>query len=225
MEAKADSETIAIGSSTDSGTMCPKAVRHPHLYLEHEEGTVIILVEETLFKIHGYFLKHYSVTFGAILSLHPGDAPVEGRSDELPVQLPQVEATDFERFLYLFYPTSVPLGDLTTLEDWKSVLRIAHRYMFMEHRGLAIERLKTLCTPVDRIILSREYDIEGWLEGAYYELCMRDEALNLEEGTRLGMADVIAISGLRQLVRGGIAMEARTIVWYIQQKLRQSVSP
>ncbi|KAI9060514.1 hypothetical protein FKP32DRAFT_1595264 [Trametes sanguinea] len=205
---------------TSSATARPMAVRHPHLYLENEEGTVTILVEDTLFKIHEYFLKHYSESFSAMLSLPAGNAPVEGRSDELPIQLPQqVKAANFERFLYLFYPKSVLHGDITTLDDWKSVLQIADQFMFEQHRELAIQRLESLATPIDRIVLSRQYDIKQWLEKAYYDLCTREEPLTLDEGERLGMADVIAIAGLRQRIRGSIATPPEGIVWYIHRAL------
>ncbi|KAI8990696.1 hypothetical protein BD414DRAFT_484523 [Trametes punicea] len=214
----------SIGNSTSARA---GVKRHPDLYLEHEKGTVIILVEETLFKIHEYFLKRHSIVFASMFTLNPGHFPAEGTSDDLPILLPDVREVDFARFLYLFYPRNIVQGDITTLEEWTSVLQIAHRYEFEEHRKLAVGRLEGIATPIDRILLSRAYDIPEWLETAYYELCVREESLSLGEGTRLGMADVILISDLRQRIRGSptpFRMPEQHIRWTIRSKLH-ALSP
>ncbi len=92
-------------------------------------------------------------------------------------------------------------GDLTTLDEWTSVLRLTHLYEFEAHRALAVQRLTTLAPPIDRILLSRKYGIPEWLEDAYYELCIREPSLTLAEGERLGMPEVILIADLRQTIR------------------------
>ena len=91
-------------------------------------------------------------------------------------------------------------GDVVTLDDWTSVLRVAKRFVFDAHYRLAISRLAQVATPIDLIALAREYDIPGWLEDAYFLVCTREEALTLEEGLRLGMADVIGLSELRHRI-------------------------
>ncbi|KAI0828850.1 hypothetical protein BC628DRAFT_1417249 [Trametes gibbosa] len=137
-----------------------------------------------------------------MFTLRPGaNVHVEGQTDENPITVPNVKAIDFERFLSMFYPRDVVHSDLTTLEEWTSVLRIAHMYDFKKHSMLAAEQLHTLVTPVDRLLLSREFDIPEWLEPAYYDLGAREATLTYEEGMRLGMAEVIFIADLRQRVR------------------------
>ncbi|KAI0778966.1 hypothetical protein BD413DRAFT_442400, partial [Trametes elegans] len=116
-----------------------------------------------------------------MFTLNPGSAFVEGRSDELPISLPDVRADDFARLLYLFYPRDVVSGDLQTVADWTSVLRLAHRYQLDAHRQLAVARLEQLASPIDRILLARQYDIPGWLEQAYFALCVREESLTIDE--------------------------------------------
>ncbi|KAI0334088.1 hypothetical protein GY45DRAFT_1318960 [Cubamyces sp. BRFM 1775] len=137
-----------------------------------------------------------------MFTLNPGDTPVEGRSDERPIPLPDVKAVDFARFLSLFYPSNVIDGDLSTFDEWTSVLRISHRYEFDEHYNLAVQRLEHLATAIDRILLAREYDIPNWRESAYYDICVREDSLTYDEGMRLGMADVVLIADLRQRIRG-----------------------
>ncbi|KAI0654482.1 hypothetical protein C8Q70DRAFT_521812 [Cubamyces menziesii] len=163
-----------------------------------------------------------------MFTLNPGDAPAEGRSDEHPVPLPDVKADDFARFLSLFYPSNVIDGDLSTFDEWTSVLRISHRYEFDEYCKLAVQRLETLATPIDRILLAREYDIPNWLENAYYDLCVREDSLTYDEGVRLGMADVILIAELRQRIRGAVMRVAlppeQRIRWMIFSRINATMT-
>ncbi|KAI0756345.1 hypothetical protein C8Q80DRAFT_1090969 [Daedaleopsis nitida] len=159
-----------------------------------------------------------------MFTLRPGDGPEEGKSDEHPVVLEGVQAVDFERLLALFYPRDVLTGDLTTLEHWTSVLALATKWEFEAHRALAIDRLSRLGSPADRIVLARAYDIPNWLEEAYYHLCVREEALTLEEGLKLGMEDVIVLAELRQRIRAhglswGYQLHEGTVRNTIRQKL------
>ncbi|KAI0368865.1 hypothetical protein BV20DRAFT_968647 [Pilatotrama ljubarskyi] len=220
MESRGNS--VGNNSTNFAGTAGTGRERHPYLYLEHEEGTVILLAEQTLFKVHEYFLKQHSIIFASMFTLNPGATPEEGRSDELPIPLPAVSAVDLARFLLLFYPRDVVSGDLSTLDEWTSVLRLAHRYEFEQHRTLAIERLERLATPIDRILLARMYDITHWLQEAYYDLCVREEALTYDEGVRLGMADVILLADLRQRIRGPV-MRSHMHEQYIRSTIRSKL--
>ncbi len=113
-------------------------------------------------------------------------------------------------------------GDLTTLDEWTSVLALATKWEFEAHRALAIDRLSRLGSPTDRIVLARAYLIPGWLEEAYYLLCIREEALTLEEGQRLGMEDVIVLAELRQRIRAhvwGYTLHEGTVRATIRAKL------
>ena len=113
-------------------------------------------------------------------------------------------------------------GDLTTLEEWTSVLALTTKWEFEAHRALAIDRLAHLGSPTDRIVLSRAYDIPDWLEEAYYHLCVRQEALTLEEGQRLGIEDVIILAELRQRIRAHVwnyTLHEATVRYTIRAKL------
>jgi hypothetical protein len=71
---------------------------------------------------------------------------------------------------------------------------------FASMRTLAIRQLSSLTTPVDRVVLGRKYGIEHWLGPAYQAICERDEWLSEEEGSRLGLEDVLKIGRARQLM-------------------------
>jgi hypothetical protein len=55
---------------------------------------------------------------------------------------------------------------------WISVLKVAHRFDFASVRALAVRQLTPLTTPVDKIVLAREYGVREWLEGAYRDVCV-----------------------------------------------------
>jgi hypothetical protein len=105
---------------------------------------------------------------------------------------------------------------LASLEEWTSVLHLASKWTFHTLRTQAIERLSTLATPVDKVILGRKYRVNGWLTEAYAMLCTRPESLSLDEGDRMTMEDVIKISEARQAIRSSaitaVADEIHSIV-------------
>lgn len=59
-------------------------------------------------------------------------------------------------------------------------------------------------TPVDKIVLAREYDITGrWVLSAYTALCERPEPLALAEASQLGLETAMRIAQLREHLRAG----------------------
>ncbi len=91
-----------------------------------------------------------------------------------------------------------------TLEEWTSILDLATRWEFPDIRALAIRSLQSLdISPVDRIALSRDFDISGrWTLGAYTTLCERPEPLTFAEASKLGLESSIRIAQLREQLRG-----------------------
>ncbi|KAI0783098.1 hypothetical protein C8Q75DRAFT_475439 [Abortiporus biennis] len=151
----------------------------------------------------------------------PLERETEGRTDNDPIRLPDTKSEDFARLLSLFYPKDVKNGDLSTVEEWTSVLAVSSRWGFDLHRQLSKERLSQLASPFERILLSRQYDVKEWLVPALLDLSTRDESLTLAEGWKLGMEDVILISDIRQSIRGNgrVTITDRSIVNLIHAKL------
>ncbi|KAJ7443248.1 hypothetical protein B0H11DRAFT_2204296 [Mycena galericulata] len=71
----------------------------------HPTGDCIIRVENTLFKIHKLHLIHNSPIFAKMFELPPGEEPVEGLSDDLPIVLYGDRDSDFRHLLkYIYAP-------------------------------------------------------------------------------------------------------------------------
>jgi hypothetical protein len=90
---------------------------------------------------------------------------------------------------------------LSSKSEWTSVLHLSHTWNFPSMRSLAVRHLFSLTTPVDRVVLVQNYDIEHWLRPAYQAICEREEWLSEQEGERLGLRAVLKIGHVRQLLR------------------------
>ncbi|KDQ49165.1 hypothetical protein JAAARDRAFT_82951, partial [Jaapia argillacea MUCL 33604] len=167
--------------------------KHESFYIH--DDMVVFLVEDTLFRVHSFFFKRDSQYFRTLLLQH-------GPSSEIyPVRLDGVSVADLETFLGVLYPVDFTKRAAATADEWTSVLTLATKWSFITIRSLAIRELFPLASPVDKIVVGRQYDIPEWLPDAYVAVCERPEALTKKEGERLGLDEVIKISQLRQDVR------------------------
>lgn len=64
-------------------------------------------VEDTLFKVHGYFFTRGSTFFHSKLRHPPPPGEFRGVSDVHPLVLEDIRKLDFERFLWVFYSPCV----------------------------------------------------------------------------------------------------------------------
>ncbi|KAG9123961.1 hypothetical protein FRC07_013352 [Ceratobasidium sp. 392] len=89
--------------ATPELTPPPPITRDPEYY--YEDGSVVLLIEGVLFKVHASLLKAQSHVFRDMLTLPLGDNDQEpaGISDERPLDIPGVEAVEFRNLLKMFY--------------------------------------------------------------------------------------------------------------------------
>ena len=137
-------------------------------------------------------------------------------TDDEPITLPKVKASDFDLFLSVLYPMWVNLSPVcvrmitenifcrefgqytaTTVSEWTAILDLAAKWNFKSVRALAVKHLAPIASPIDKIVLGRKHSINEWLGDAYRSVCTRPEPLTHDEGMRLGMGDVIKISAIR----------------------------
>ncbi|KAJ7736895.1 hypothetical protein B0H16DRAFT_1326413, partial [Mycena metata] len=166
-------------------------------------GDLFCIAENKLFRVHRYFFERESKFFKEQLAVPatPGAARM-GTADDSAILLDNVRSADFAKLLWVFYNPKYSLYD-ATVEDWSTILELAHRWEFGEVKNLAIRELEKLAIPdIDRIILYHRFAVdELFLVPRYAALCERPELLTVEEGTRLGMATVIALSRARECAR------------------------
>ncbi|RPD57425.1 hypothetical protein L226DRAFT_554217 [Lentinus tigrinus ALCF2SS1-7] len=199
--------TMRYPSSDTQGEVPPFPVPHPDYYFE--DGNLIILVENTLFRVFRSTFTRHSAVFRDLFNLpRPVGGSAEGLDDDNPLHFSGISAVDFERLLWILYPTSSNYGEwkARNLDEWTSILSLATRWEFNDIRTLAIRQLQTLdgISPVDKVVLGREYEFSGrWVLSAYIALCERSEPLSIPEASRLGLETAMRIAQLREQLRAG----------------------
>ncbi|KZP29665.1 hypothetical protein FIBSPDRAFT_727201, partial [Athelia psychrophila] len=148
---------------------------------------IYFLVEDVLYSVHRYFFERDSSSFAG-----------QGLSKQEPMVLANVSTYDFDLFLSILYPTSFGVHPASTVEEWSGILYIADKWSFLSIRMLAIAQIAPIASAIDKIVFGRLYGINEWLTSAYHAVCIRLDALSLEEGRRLGVEDVIRINAIRQ---------------------------
>ncbi|KAG7091188.1 hypothetical protein E1B28_010239 [Marasmius oreades] len=161
---------------------------------------VFFLVGGSYFRVHSYFFLRESHKFEQFLSsnLHKGG----GNDIHSAIQLNQVTAQEFERFLWVFYNPIHGVYD-APVEDWESILKLAHLWSFPEVKALAIRELQKLDMPdVDRITMYQDYAVEAELiSPIILRLCQRDYNLDYAEAEKLGMSTAVLVYQGRELLR------------------------
>ncbi|THH21545.1 hypothetical protein EW146_g59 [Bondarzewia mesenterica] len=189
-----------------------KTTKHERFFFL--DGNVTFVVKDTLYRVHQYFFSRDSSHFVDLFSRHDN----EGKS--ITITLENVEMRGFDAFLSILYPTNFKTSDISTAEDWTSVLELSHRWGFKSIRELAIERLGPISSPVDKVVHGRTFGVDHWLTPGYTALVERTEPLSQQEGRRLGVDDVILISTLREDARAKALILANTdIVRQVEKRL------
>ncbi|KAI8978253.1 hypothetical protein BD414DRAFT_421962 [Trametes punicea] len=190
-------------ANQNEGDKSPSLIQHPDYYFE--DGNLVILVENTLFRLFRSTFTRHSVVFRDLFSLPTGQdgMDVEGHNDDNPLHFSGISATDFERLLWVLYPSNYGFYRATSVDEWRSILSLATLWEFTDVRALAIRSLQVLnMSPVERIVLAQEFDIDGrWTLSAYIALCERPEPLSLAEASQLGLDISIRIAQLREQLR------------------------
>jgi hypothetical protein len=97
------------------------------------------------------------------------------------------------------YTDSAPKSIL----EWTHLLSISTNFKFSRLRQLAIQELSTNYTlhPVEKIVLSKTYDIPDWFQPAFEELVQRDVGPRQWESEKLGLKTTVEIYMAREDAR------------------------
>ncbi|KIL60114.1 hypothetical protein M378DRAFT_168517 [Amanita muscaria Koide BX008] len=170
---------------------------HPHDRFFFSDGSLYILVENSLYCVHKFLFEIHATMF-----------PVRELETSLikPYVLGDVKKLDFDRLLASLYPRTLWVEETETTQDWISVLRLASKWGFEGLRSRAISKIEqTLDSPIDMVTLGRQYGIPAFLLPGYAILCQSTVPLSDEEGLRLGAEDVLKIYRIRhELIGSGI---------------------
>ncbi|KDR75470.1 hypothetical protein GALMADRAFT_226117 [Galerina marginata CBS 339.88] len=186
----------ASGSAA-SGSNSGSASRDAAYFLE----PVVFKVEDALFQVPRHHFAANPV-FSTIFTLSPPEgSPVEGSSEANPFVLERISKKDFQAFLSVLYPLTIPHSySNTTAEEWKSVLVLSTMWEFQSLRDLAVQTLGSpgVLDPVSKILLGAKHDIPEWFISGCVELVTRPKGPRAEEVDLLGADTAIKIYDLRE---------------------------
>jgi hypothetical protein len=153
--------------------------------------------------VHRYFFARDSSWFRDKLPYPPPPGETtKGSSDNLPLPLEGISKTDFERFLWVFYNPKYSIYN-ASIEEWTSILKLAHQWDFIEVKELAIRGLQALPIPaLQKIVLYQTYGVDrNLLQAAFTTLIIRDEPIAIEEGRELGLETAMQVTLARETAR------------------------
>lgn len=92
------------------------------------------------------------------------------------------------------------------VEEWSSILKLAHKWDFIEVQAFALRELEQLEMPaLDKIILYHDHDIDrNLLQAAYTALTVRDEPITIDEGYQLGLEIALRFAQAREMARAPV---------------------
>jgi hypothetical protein len=176
--------------------------RHDEYFLVG--GDLFVMVDHVQFRIHRYFFDRESPYFRRLLATPatPG-AQRPGTSESTSLVLDDLKPSEFARFLWVFYNPKFSIYN-ASVDEWATILRLAHRWTFHEVKDLAVRELQKLDSPtIDRIVLYHACEVDrNLLLPQYAALCQREQPLELDEGKRLGLETTLMIATAREYARG-----------------------
>ncbi|KAI5830530.1 hypothetical protein K523DRAFT_415815 [Schizophyllum commune Tattone D] len=192
----------AASRATHEATAVP-AQSHP-FYLE--DGNMKLRLDDgTFYNVHRHFFGRRAPRFA---ELH-----LRGEQPDI-LEIHDVSSIDFQRFLSIIYPNELGVCDIRTVDEWTSVLRLASMWSVTSLRQVAIREIEPNATPIDKIVLAREFGLgEAWLLPAFVALCRSSEPLEYEDAERLGLRTVLEIVRInREALRSGESYDVEAAV-------------
>jgi hypothetical protein len=97
-----------------------------------------------------------------------------------------------------------------SIEEWVSVLKLAHQWKFIEVKALAIRELENISIPpLRKVVLYQKYEVDrNLLKPALTALTIRDEPLEIEEGREIGLETALDLAKAREIARTPVFKKA-----------------
>jgi hypothetical protein len=109
------------------------------------------------------------------------------------------------------------------VSDWSAVLCLATLWKVQEIRDLAINELEQRVSPVEALVLARDYDVQHWLIPSYVSVCLQPEPLSLHEVKYLCILDLVIISRVREsILTGKCTKDTQSLSAYVGSLLEES---
>ncbi|EJD35496.1 hypothetical protein AURDEDRAFT_175425 [Auricularia subglabra TFB-10046 SS5] len=135
------------------------------------DGSIVLGVENVLFKVHRSVLARQSELFEGMFESGTPGKDGEG-CEALPLVLPDIGSKPFADLLSIIYGPrggTVPTGKAA---DLIALIRLAHRLQFTEAFDIIVRAAHDTLSPLERLGLGLDYDIGDWAYAAFAELVL-----------------------------------------------------
>ncbi|KAH8111837.1 hypothetical protein DFH11DRAFT_551963 [Phellopilus nigrolimitatus] len=155
-------------------------------------------VENCLFRVPRDAFEEQSGVFRGMFAVPT--VGQEGDSDDNPIHLEGIKEAAFRNFLEVLYtPDHLERHDQLEVEQWSTVLELAHMWEFEKIQGLAITKLQSFSIDeISKVEMAQKYNIEEWYAPAYLALARRAQPLTVEETTRIGYDAAVKMAQIRE---------------------------
>jgi len=190
-----------MNSAVSPNPIGERVVRNTEYYLQG--GDVVFRVENHLFRVHRYFFTRDSSVFREKLPHPPPPGEfTKGSSDSNPFILEDTFIVDFERLLWVFYNPHYSIYE-GSVDEWSSILKLAHQWEFIEVKAFALRELEQLeIAPLQKVILYHTHVVNrDLLHASYAALTERDDPITIEEGRLLGLETALTLARAREYAR------------------------
>ncbi|KAI0832373.1 hypothetical protein BC628DRAFT_1528243 [Trametes gibbosa] len=197
---KGTSSACSASASSDVSSELPKVERHHEYFFT--DGNVVLQIEDTQYKLHRSLLEKHSPIFRELFTIPQPEGSTEGCTEDNPIFLSGIQADDFTRFLGLLYPPTLGSCNVTTANEWLSVLDQADRWQVDSLREHAVAQLNSMyIEPVQKIAIWERYGLASdQLVPAYIDVISRPHALSLTQAQLLGLPLFVKITQAREHV-------------------------
>ncbi|KAH8832452.1 hypothetical protein DL96DRAFT_1704517 [Flagelloscypha sp. PMI_526] len=158
-------------------TVC---VRSPSFFLT--DPLIFIRVSNTIYRVHRDKLQHHSVRIAVYIRQTEDWLLPPGLSEAHPLELDDCVCSEFEAFLTFVYEREItPSETRATLEYYISLLQFSKSYACLYITDVALKSINhhsSQLTPVGRLVLGKQFDLEFIQRSAYATLCSQSSFIS-----------------------------------------------
>ncbi|KAL5512491.1 hypothetical protein ACEPAG_3144 [Sanghuangporus baumii] len=183
-----------------------------------EDGTVVIQVQNMLYKLYkgiltrqsNYFTENITAALQAPASrsskkhsVQYGTPCLVGVGSELQPLILSVNKNDFELLLSYMFPEDYNSQNSLTVMEWATIAQISQKLQIHSVRTAAISNILKSASPSELIVLARKHCLPTCYTEGFRQLCHRESSMTLKEGEEIGLATVIKIAHVRDMLAKG----------------------
>ncbi|KAL5531811.1 hypothetical protein ACEPAF_5374 [Sanghuangporus sanghuang] len=179
-----------------------------------EDGTVVIRVQNTLYKLYkgiltrqsDYFLKNISAVLKLPVTTEETTCSTPclvGVGSESQPLILSANKDDFELLLSYMFPEDYDFRSTFTVPKWAAIAQISEELQIYSVRAAAVSNVLNSASPSQLIALARKHYLPACYIEGFRQLCQRESSMTLKEGEEIGLATTIKVAYARDMLAKG----------------------